>query len=83
VILTLVDEPIRVHPWQLVRQELTVVGSRLSLADFGELVELAASGRAPVSALVTHRYGFDEAPDAFRAAAERGQGMVKAVVSVE
>lgn len=83
VILTLVDEPIRVRPWQLVRQELSVVGSRLTLADFGELVELAASGRAPVSALVTHRYGFDEAPDAFRAAAERGQGMVKAVVSVE
>ncbi len=80
VILTLADQPIRVRPWQLVRQELTVSGSRLTLTDFGDLVDLIASGRAPAAELVTHRYGFDEAPEAFRAAAERRRGMVKAVV---
>jgi 2-desacetyl-2-hydroxyethyl bacteriochlorophyllide A dehydrogenase len=80
VILTLTEEPIRVRPWQLVRQELTVLGSRLSLADFGELVSLAGSGRVPVEKLVTHRYEFGEAEAAFRAAAERPAGMVKAVV---
>jgi L-gulonate 5-dehydrogenase len=83
VILTLTEEPIRVRPWQLVRQELTVLGSRLSLADFGELVALAASGKAPIDRLVTHRYGLAEVEKAFRAAAERAAGVVKAVVVAE
>ena len=80
VILTLANEPIQVRPWQLVRQELSVVGSRLSVADFGELVELAASGKAPIDRLVTNRYAFDQVPEAYRAVAEREEGLVKAVV---
>ena len=79
-ILTLVAEPMRVEPWQLVRQELTVVGSRLSLADFGELIDLAASGKAPIGRLVSHRYAFEEAPKAFADSHERPEGFVKAVV---
>jgi L-gulonate 5-dehydrogenase len=80
VILTLADQPIKVRPWQLVRQELSVLGSRLSVADFGELVNLAASGKAPVDRLVTNRYPFEEAPEAFAAVARREEGLVKAVV---
>jgi len=80
VILTLSAEPIRVRPWQLVRQELTVLGSRLTRADFGELVELAASGKAPVEKLVTHRYRMAEVERAYREAEARGEGLVKAVV---
>jgi len=80
VILTLANEPIQVRPWQLVRQELSVVGSRLSVADFGELVELAASGKAPIDRLVTNRYAFEQVPEAYRAVAEREEGLVKAVV---
>lgn len=80
VILTLSAEPIRVQPWQLVRQELTVLGSRLSRADFGELVELAASGRAPIEKLVTHRYPMVAAEQAHRDAQTRVEGLVKAVV---
>jgi len=79
-ILTLLDEPVRVNPWQLVRQELTVVGSRLSLADFGELVGLAASGKAPLDRLVSHRYAFEDAPKAFANSHDRPAGFVKAVV---
>lgn len=80
VILTLVAEPMRVEPWQLVRQELTVLGSRLSLADFGELVELTASGKAPTGRLVSHRYAFEDAARAFADSHERPEGLVKAVV---
>jgi len=80
VILTLADQPIKVRPWQLVRQELSVVGSRLSVADLGELVNLAALGKAPVDRLVTNRYPFEEAPEAFAAVARREEGVVKAVV---
>jgi L-gulonate 5-dehydrogenase len=80
VVLTLHDKPIRVRPWQLVRQELTLLGSRLSLADFGELVGLAASGDAPIDRLVTHTFPMSEAAAAFAAAAARPTGFVKAVV---
>jgi L-gulonate 5-dehydrogenase len=81
VILTLSAEPIRVQPWQLVRQELTVLGSRLTRVDFGELVELAASDRAPIGKLVTHRYPMAEVERAYREASARPEGLVKAVVS--
>jgi 2-desacetyl-2-hydroxyethyl bacteriochlorophyllide A dehydrogenase len=80
VILSLCDEPLQVRPWQLVRQELTVLGSRLSLADFGGLIDLVASGQTPIGQLVTHRYSFADAEQAFRAAAGRREGLVKAVV---
>lgn len=80
VILTLSDSPMRVRPWQLVRRELAVSGSRLTLADFGELVALVGDGTAPVGRLVSHRFGFEEADAAFRAACERPEGAVKAVV---
>ena len=80
VILTLSQEPVPVSPWQLVRQELTLLGSRLSLANFGELVQLASSGKAPIGKLVTHRYAFAEAETALREVAARKEGLVKAVV---
>jgi threonine dehydrogenase-like Zn-dependent dehydrogenase len=80
VILTLSEEPIHVRPWQLVRQELTILGSRLTTADFGGLVALAASGEAPLERLATHRYPLGDAERAFRAACERPEGLVKALV---
>lgn len=80
VLLTLSAEPIRVQPWQLVRQELTVLGSRLSRADFGELVELAATGRAPIEKLVTHRYPLAAVAQAYRDARARVDNLVKTVV---
>ncbi len=80
VILTLRDEPMRVRPWQLVRQEIAVLGSRLTLADFGELIALAAAGQAPIARLVTHRFPMAEAGAGFAAACQRPEGFVKAVV---
>jgi threonine dehydrogenase-like Zn-dependent dehydrogenase len=80
VIMTILDEPMQVRPWQLVRQELTILGSRLSLADFGELVTMAALGEAPLAKLVTRRYPFAEAGQAFEAACRRPEGLVKAMV---
>ena len=70
----------RVHPWQLVRQELTLLGSRLSLSDFGELVGLADSGGAPIDRLVTHTFPMSEVPAAFATAAARPTGFIKAIV---
>jgi len=80
VILTLRDEPMRLRPWQLVRQELTLLGSRLTRADFGDLIALAASGKAPIERLITHRYPLSEAETAFRTACERPPGLIKAII---
>ncbi len=80
VILTLSEEPIRVRPWQLVRQELTILGSRLTRADLTELLALTASGEAPLERLATHRYPLGDAERAFRVVCERPEGLVKAVV---
>ena len=80
LILALSEDPVQIQPWQLVRQELTVLGSRLSLADFSQLVELAASGRTPIDKLVTHRYPLHQADRAFRDVCARVDGLVKAVM---
>jgi len=80
VILTLRDEPMRLHPWQLVRQELTLLGSRLTRAHFDDLIALVASGKAPLERLITHRYPFAEAPAAFQMACDRPPGVIKTIV---
>ncbi len=80
VILTLSDQAIQVRPWQLVRQELAILGSRLSRADYSDLVALAASGKAPLERLATHRFRMSEAEQAFKAVRERPEGLVKAFV---
>jgi L-gulonate 5-dehydrogenase len=80
VILSLCEEPLQIAPWELVRQELTVLGSRLTLTGFADLVAMAASGDAPLGRLVTHRYEFSQADRAFAAVCERPSGLVKAIV---
>ncbi len=80
VILTLSEEPIRVSPWQLVRQELTILGSRLTLARFDDLVSLVDSGKVPLDRLATHRFKMSEAEEAFKAACERPEGLIRALV---
>lgn len=45
--------------------------------DFDVAIELIASGRAPVERLVTHRFPIEDAPEAFRTAADKSTGSVK------
>jgi threonine dehydrogenase-like Zn-dependent dehydrogenase len=45
--------------------------------DFEVAIELIAAGRAPVERLVTHRFPLEDAPEAFRTAADKGTGSVK------
>lgn len=50
------------------------------LAGMRAAVRLAASGRLDPAALLTHRYSLDGVADAFRTAAARPKGFVKAVI---
>jgi threonine dehydrogenase-like Zn-dependent dehydrogenase len=45
--------------------------------DFDVAIELIAAGRAPVERLVSHRFPFDGAAAAFRAAADKSTGSLK------
>lgn len=49
---------------EVIKKELTVVGSRLNNRKFPEVLELMASGRLDPLALVSHRLPFDEMPSA-------------------
>ncbi|MFC3284110.1 Zn-dependent oxidoreductase [Litchfieldella rifensis] len=49
---------------EVIKKELTLVGSRLNNRKFPEVLELMASGRLDPLALVSHRLAFDEMPGA-------------------
>lgn len=49
---------------EVIKKELTLVGSRLNNRKFPEVLELMASGKLDVLALVSHRLPFDEMPGA-------------------
>jgi len=80
VILTISAAPMQVAPWELVRRELTVLGSRLTLSDWGELMGLVRSGATPIGGLVTHRFPMEEAERAHRAARRREEGVIKTII---
>lgn len=48
---------------EVIKKELTLVGSRLNNRKFPEVLELMAAGRLDPLALVSHRLPFDEMPD--------------------
>jgi threonine dehydrogenase-like Zn-dependent dehydrogenase len=50
--------------------------------DYDVAIELIASGRAPVDRLVTSRFPLEEAPAAFRTAADKSTGSVKVHLTV-
>ena len=72
--------PLDVRP--LVTGERAIVGSSYGGArtreDLPRLVSLYLAGRLRIDELITHRYGLDEANEAFRAlaAGELGRGLI-------
>ncbi|MDN3525249.1 Zn-dependent oxidoreductase [Halomonas sabkhae] len=51
---------------EVIKKELTLVGSRLNNRKFPEVIDLMASGRLDPLALVSHRLPFDDMPDAIQ-----------------
>ena len=80
VILTISATPMELAPWELVRREVTVLGSRLTLSDFGELIGLVRAGATPIGRLVTHRFPMAEADRAHVAACQRDEGVIKTMI---
>lgn len=49
---------------EMIKKELTLVGSRLNNRKFPKVIELIASGKLQVRELISHRVSFDEMPGA-------------------
>jgi threonine dehydrogenase-like Zn-dependent dehydrogenase len=61
------------------KKELDVMGSRNSARDFPESIELVASGKIDVTALVTRTVSFEEVPAAVREIAAYPEKFMKVV----
>jgi L-gulonate 5-dehydrogenase len=49
---------------EMIKKELTLVGSRLNNRKFPRVIELIANGKLQVQDLISHRVSFDEMPGA-------------------
>ena len=66
VVLTgLPHEPTPVAFFSVVRREVTIMGSMIYQDEFGEALELLATGAVRVRPLITHRFGLDAIGAAF------------------
>lgn len=66
----------------LSRKELSLIGARNSVGDFGDAVELVRRNAAVVRSWITHRIGLDDLPDAIDFARTHPDVVEKVVVHV-
>ena len=81
-VLGIFPDPVPVNLLRVVERELRLVfpvcyGTIDGRHDYELALELVAAGRAPVERLVTHRFALEEAPEAFRVAADKATGSIK------
>ncbi|WP_136247069.1 Zn-dependent oxidoreductase [Halomonas borealis] len=67
---------------EVIKKELTLVGSRLNNRKFPEVIELMASGRLDPLALVSHRLPFDDMPDAIQMIDQHPEKARKVLIEV-
>ena len=68
VVVGLSTESVPIPMVLFTRKELTVVGSRNNAGVFGAAVDLVRSNRERAAKLISHRFPFDRAPEAFELA---------------
>lgn len=76
-----VDE-VQIPLIEFTRKELTILGSRNSMGEFGAAVELVQTHQDDVLQLISHRFPFEAAADAFRQAADSPADTAKIVIQV-
>ncbi len=77
------DVPIRLPVKDMLFRQITISGGTNNELAWAPLMELIAAGRFNNRDMVTHRFAFDELPQAMRTVSERPDGLIKAVVRME
>lgn len=67
---------------KLRRKELTLINVRRQNNSTQAAIDLIASGKIDVNFMITHRFEFDQTPDAFEMVKGYHDGVVKAMISV-
>jgi L-iditol 2-dehydrogenase len=65
------------------RKELTLTMARRFLATYPQAIDLAASHRADLTCLITHRFGLAETEAAFALVEQYADGVIKALIEPE
>jgi threonine dehydrogenase-like Zn-dependent dehydrogenase len=65
------------------RKELTLLMARRFLATDPQAIDLAASGKADLACLITHRFGLAETEAAFALVEQYADGVIKALIEPE
>jgi len=82
VVVGLSRESVAIPLVEFTRKELSVVGSRNSAREFGAAIELVRANRSRVERLITHRFDFTTAPEAFRQAHEHPAETEKVIITM-
>ena len=84
ILVGLVNGDISFNDPNLHRRELTVMGSRNSLAtDFRNIIGLVELGRIDTAAWITHRASLEETPARFESWTDPANGVLKAMISTD
>jgi (R,R)-butanediol dehydrogenase / meso-butanediol dehydrogenase / diacetyl reductase len=64
----------------IVLRDLMVFGALSDRLGWERMIELVSTGKLLLAPLITHRFSFREAPDAYEYVRHRPEGLVKAVI---
>jgi len=76
-------EDARIPVKRLVLDEVDLVGVRASAGEMPRAIELAATGRLRLAALITHRFALEDFADAYATFTQRRDGALKVLVRPE
>lgn len=80
VVLGVFEHNVQINMMQIVRKELQVQGSWTCLFSFDQTINLLKSKRINVNGLITHRYDFANAPQAFIDATHDKANRIKSII---
>ncbi len=82
VIVGISTQEVSLPVTEFTRKELTILGSRNNAGVFGQALDLVRRNGERLRALVTHRFPFDQAPEAIRLAHDRPAEVEKVLLRI-
>ncbi len=80
VLLGLIRKPVPVVPWDVIRGELEIIGSRMSCNAIPRALAMMAQGALRPQPMITHRFPLDAAVEALELAVTAPEGIAKVIV---